>query len=59
VIEDEGKCLQTGLDWISNQIGFKEKVFYRMDGEALEEVAERGGGYSIPGDIQGDAEHLI
>ena len=31
------------------------KVFYGDGGEALEQVAQRGGGSPIPGDIQGQA----
>ena len=45
------------------QIGQKEKSFYSKGGEALAQVAQRGGGCPIPGDIQGWAgqgpEHLM
>ena len=37
------------------QIGYKEKVFNSEGGEALKQVAQRGGGCRIPGDIQGQA----
>jgi len=44
-------------------IGYKEKSFYDQGSEALEQVAQRGVGCPIPGDIQGQAgrgsEHLI
>mgnify|MGYP001853027772 CR=1 FL=1 len=37
------------------------KTFYNKGGEALEQVAQRGGGSPVPGDIQGqagwDSEH--
>ena len=32
-----------------------EKSFYNMDGEAMGQVAQRGGGCPIPGDIQDQA----
>jgi len=35
-----------------------EKVFYSEGGEALEPVAQRGGGCLFPGQFQG-SEHLI
>ena len=31
---------------------YKEKVFFREDGEALEQVAQRCGAYPVPGDFQ-------
>ena len=37
------------------QTGYKEKVFYDQGGEALAQVAQRGGGCPVPGDIQGQA----
>ena len=37
------------------QIGYKKEVFYNKGGEALEQVAQSGGGCSIPGDIQDQA----
>ena len=37
------------------QIGYKEGVFYNKGVEALEQVAPRGGGCPILGDIQGQA----
>ena len=37
------------------QIGYREEAFYSEDGEALEQVAQRGGGCPIPRDIQGQA----
>ena len=33
----------------------KEEVFYNEGGEALGQVAQRGGRYLVPGDIQGEA----
>jgi len=36
-------------------VGYKEKVFYSEGGEALAQVAQRSGGYLIPGDFQGEA----
>ena len=36
-------------------IGYKEKAFYNKSGEAVEHVAQRGGGCPIPGNIQGQA----
>ena len=43
--------------------GYEGVVLYSKDGEALTQVAQRGGGCSVPGDIQGQAgqgsEHLI
>ena len=33
----------------------KEKLFYSKGGEALAQVAQRGGGCPIPGDTQGQA----
>ena len=35
------------------QVGCKENVFYNKGGEALAQVAQRGGGCPIPGDTQG------
>lgn len=35
----------------------KKKVFYCEDGHALEQVARRGRGLSIPGDIKKPAGH--
>ena len=32
-----------------------QKLFYNQGGEALAQVAQRGGGCPIPGDIQGQA----
>ena len=37
------------------QTGYKEKVFYAKSSEAPEQVAQRGGGCSIPGDTEGQA----
>ena len=36
-------------------MGYKEKVFYNKHSEALEQAVQRGGGCSIPGEIQGQA----
>ena len=36
-------------------MGYKEKVFYSESGEALEQLAWRGGACPIPEDIQGQA----
>lgn len=36
-----------------NQTGCKEELFYYEGGETLEEVAQRGGMYHIPGNLQG------
>ena len=36
-------------------MGCKEAVFYNKCGEALEQVAQRGGGCPIPGDTKGQA----
>ena len=48
-----GKLIQTrrGEIWT----GYKEDVFYSKGCEALTQVAQRGGGCPIPGDIQGQA----
>ena len=35
--------------------GYKEKVFYDKGGEALKQVAQRGGGCPVPADTQGHA----
>ena len=35
------------------QIGCEEEIFYNNVGEALAQIAQRGGGCPIPGDIQG------
>ena len=35
------------------QTGYKETIFYSEGGEALEEVAQRGSGGPIPGNIRG------
>ena len=37
------------------QIGYKEEAFCNKSDEALELVAWRGGGCSVPGDLQGQA----
>ena len=37
------------------QTGYKEEAFYSEGGEALGQVAWRGGGCPIPGSIQGQA----
>ncbi len=39
----------------SKEHGCKEEVFYNKGGEALAQVAQRGGGCPIPGDSQGQA----
>jgi len=49
----QGKWFQTKGGEI--QIGYKEEVVYSQNGEALTQVTERGGGGSIPGNIQGQA----
>ena len=36
-------------------MGRKGKAFYSKGGEALEEVAHRGGGCPVPGNTQGQA----
>ena len=36
-------------------MGHEEEVFYNQGGEALEQVAQRGGGCLVLGDIQGQA----
>jgi len=45
------------------QQGYKENVFYSKGGETLGQVAQKGGGCPVPGDIQGQtgwgSEHLI
>ena len=45
------------------QIAYKKIAFYCKGGEALAQVAQRGGGCPIPGDTQGQAgrgsEHLM
>ena len=41
--------------FIRTWTGCKEEVFYSKGGEALEQVAQRGGGCPIPGDVQGQA----
>jgi len=33
--------------------GYKEEIFYHEGGETLAQVAQRGGGGPIPGNIQG------
>jgi len=35
------------------QIGYKEEVFYSKGRVVLAQVAQRGGGCPVPGDIQG------
>ena len=35
------------------QQGYKENVFYSKGGETLGQVAQKGGGCPVPGDIQG------
>ena len=44
-------------------IRYKEDVFYDEGDEELEQVAQRGGGWGISGDVQGQVgrgfEHLI
>ena len=37
------------------RLNIRKKVFYSKDGEALAQVAQRGGGCLVPGDIQGHA----
>lgn len=37
------------------QTGYKENIFYNHGSEALEQVSQRGGGWLMPGDIQGQA----
>ena len=39
----------------SRDFGYKEKVFYNEGDEAMEQVAQRGGG-PVLGDIEGKAE---
>jgi len=34
-------------------IRYKEEVFYKESGETLEHVAQKGGRWPIPGNIQG------
>ena len=34
-------------------MGYKEEIFYLEGGETLQQVAQRGGRCSIPGNIQG------
>ena len=45
------------------RFGIRKKLFYNKGGEALAQVAQRGGGCPIPGDTQGqagrDSEYLI
>jgi len=38
-----------------DKIGYKESVFYSKGDEALEQIAQRGGGCPILGDVQGQA----
>jgi len=61
VVAGQVKWFQTKRGQI--QTGYKEKVFYHKSSEAVEQVAQRCGGWPIPGDIQSQAgrgfEHLI
>ena len=38
------------------RLDIRKKFFYNKGGEALEQVAQRGGGCPILGDIRGQAE---
>ena len=49
--QDKGKWFKRkGRDI---QIGYKKEVFDSMGDESPEQVAQRGGGCLVPGDIQG------